>query len=373
MSKYKFFGEFEEFKLFESEANRISSAIDEFRKEVINFDFSETFKQELYRSIREKRVNEFIEDNYNKQIKQILSYLNKKVVPFFFKLHLFKAILQTKEFNAAPFFGFISEVRLDENFVRVSIDKNGELKLYIHPEKINLKAYGEAVKKTREFLNIGKSPPFPASINWSFYYAAARQGLRIIKRVKASKNSNTYKEIDITDDYASRYWHTIRQRVEFFPKDSIPFFKLLQFGNKNVTLTSDRGGFPYPTFEGYDIIGNVVNAVKDEVLRLGKVYKEYIFRLFPTVEIDIDLEEITQEDIRAMFEDLLEKGIIDPKKKRLLNFKKLHLSYITNSIMEFVKRLGYEKTKVEVYRTKQAVFSIRLRMPDGKFLKWRGL
>lgn len=375
MLKFEATTQIEEFEALEKEIKNIELAIVNFKKEILDFNSDALFKRQIASTIKKSEINAFIEDNFNKRITEILEYLNKKLVPFLFKLHLYKAIVKTKEFNIRPYFLFLEEVDLSNDFVKVFINKNNELDIEVNPKKVDLEYYSTAIKKTRAFFRVGKLPPQMASEKWGLYYGAARLGLIVKKVKKVHVPGEGEKEIeeDLTAEFADRYWRTVEERVYFFPNNTIPFFNILQYGNKNLRLSSNRGGYPYPAFSGYNILGNVLKDVKRELVNIKRAYKEYIFRIFPTVEIELDTEGIDQNELRKAFIDLLNKGVIAERKKRLLNFKKMYPATIINSVKEYIQKLGYPNAKVEVFKTKGDTFSIRVRMPDGKFVKWRVL
>jgi hypothetical protein len=333
---------------------------------------SDTAIQLASELVRDDEIKRFINSNVKEVINRLLEHLNKKVLPVLFRFHLYQAIAKTREFNTQFYVDFIQRFRITEDYVKVVFEKR-KLSVVINPEKFDLYDYGTAIIKTRQALNIGKTPKHIATALWYKYYASAREGHRVIRKKKVyDKKTKTYHEVevDVTEQYIQKYYETIKKRISFMSRDTIPFFEILQRGSSNVKLISDRGAKPYPAYDGYDILGKVKESIENEIRQAEIAYKDYLTEKFPKVFVEFD-PSVSEADYKQIFSDLVEKGVISENQLRLLRFKSLSSSYIINGIKRKMIALGYTNVSVEILPTKKSGFTLRVKMPDGKFASWR--
>lgn len=370
------------FSFLDKDINKQDPNFDKFRKSLrglqgrlkqLDNTFYETINESqnvdalLGKAGTRKEFLEFIEKNFSENLKFLEDYINERLVPFYLKAAVFKAVLVTREFNINFFFEFLRSIdyrtgRFIEFALKRKPDNKVDLSYNLDTIGLSTKSYSYAVERTREDFKVKNLNPIVASRYWRSYYQAAREGQKIYKSTKKGLK-------DITQSYAERYWRTIRHRIQFLDKDSIPFFEILQKGSYNVKLSSSRGGIPYPAYAGYDIIGEVVENVNRVISTAREKYTDYLLGKYPEIDIEIP-QKLGKEELERLCLTFLSKGILTKEDEALLLATETKDEVLRQKLRDFLQSLGYKGVKASVIQTRKANFSLVVRMPDGKFGRW---
>lgn len=96
-------------------------------------------------------------------------------------------------------------------------------------------------------------------------YAEAVELARSSLHVKEERDPDTasrYWKTKVYPDRAGRYAETINLRL-LASSSPAPFWSLLNYGSKNVSMSSDIGGSPYPSKGGHRFVEQTENEIKD--------------------------------------------------------------------------------------------------------------
>lgn len=281
-----------------------------------------------------------------------------------------EACLKTVEFNYKPFIDTLLnaiEYHKDE-IIRIIPNENTKdvkIELDFYPLG-DIEEYAEVVSSVREeFLGGVKTDPATASNMWEEkYYGSAREGKRIIKKLKGrAKKGQQPKalEKDVTEEYAKKYRNTILQRMSLLGS-SAPFWYLIEYGNMNMSFLNDRGGTPYPKFEGTYFIENTEFLIKE-------VFKNTLKKNILLVE------EFVKNYLEENYGLELTKGFnVEPglKKKILEELAKESPKIKTKKSGELLKKVTEANKVFEVYITSSGKVGGRARGAGGRFVKLSG-
>lgn len=106
----------------------------------------------------------------------------------------------------------------------------------------NIQDYADAVQSTREELNVGRSNPKKASDIWR-------------NRIYPTRGKS------------GPYGHTISTRLSYMASQA-PYWSLLNDGNKTGSMSSDRGGTPFPSHAGT----HFVQHAEEKIRKIFRIY-----------------------------------------------------------------------------------------------------
>lgn len=186
---------------------------------------------------------------------------------------MMKAMIMTGEFNYPPFINRMQSA-LSYNYSNansglLSIIPNAEtntVEINLNFDCLgHLDEYANAVTKARTARQKDRKSPAPpinlASRMWrEKIYAAGREGGPVSRR-KYNRKSKSYESIDVTSHYKSAYENTIRARLNSISGTKAPFWYLIEHGNFSVSMASDLGGNPYPTFGATNVRSKTLSAL----------------------------------------------------------------------------------------------------------------
>lgn len=184
-----------------------------------------------------------------------VSYINKLAYKYIV-VEVQKALAITKEYNYSLYLQRIRqalEAHKDEIFYITTDPESNSISVNVSFESLgDVSLWASAVnaeRKSRANLRRNKNEPSPelSSKMWAEkIYGSAREGKPVYKR-RWNKKEKVYEQIDVTDQFKTKYRQTIRRRLANISPDKAPFFQLILFGNAPGSMPgSDRGGEPYP-------------------------------------------------------------------------------------------------------------------------------
>lgn len=158
--------------------------------------------------------------------------------------------IESTEFNIAYFKNdLLHAIRDEKTFIirQTNFGKDVDVKINLNETAGTLSDYAEGVKAAREHF-AGVQTPEQASKTWKYrLYKPAREGTRVLTTYgRGHPRQNT---ADRTEYHVALYWRTLNLRKLGSAKLA-PWWGLIEWGNKEVSLKSDRGGTPYPTYGG---------------------------------------------------------------------------------------------------------------------------
>ncbi len=235
-----------------------------------------------------KELDEFSvagnEDSQTEIIKQLKELMKKNALI---------AIAETKEFDLPEFRAGLLKAIDDDNSYRLSATKAGQIVIAVDFDLTagTLADYGHAITETRRDLEIGRSKskgerldPELASTMWmEKYYKPAREGedipqpkekTRTSKR-KVRKDKKQKREYN-RQQYIDKYYATITTRIRNF-SGFAPYWRILNYGNAGLKLSSNWDGTAYPLFEPTRFVENTVAEVQKLVVKntTGQDVKSY--------------------------------------------------------------------------------------------------
>lgn len=189
------------------------------------------------------------------------------------------ALKFTKEFNISIYRRRLEEaIKKRETIIITVVSNTINVRIDLNRTAGGIEDYANAISETRRILNVGKAPPDIASWFWEEkYYRPAREG-RSIKKIGKKRRDRTRQNIQA-------YWNTIRLRASLF-QTLAPFWELLDQGN--ISLSSDRGGTPYPEYGRTDFVRKAKLRIEELFYR---VYSERVSRIQRYIETLDELEE----------------------------------------------------------------------------------
>ena len=304
----------------------------------------------------------------------------------FLRTLLLRAIQLYKDFNIEPYKNFLSKFQFIFNPIRIVIDydrieKSFTYRIELNEEFFNKAEsyYGDAVIATREELGLGalKNDPMRAYFAWKKYYEAAREGRRIYKTVREKGQK---KIVEVTQEYAAKYWRTIKTRIKYLPKKNFfSIYPLLDLGNEVVSLKSDIGAPPYPVCQGLNLtnfIRDYVDKLMERELRrfINEMIDQYVIVDF---YIEDDLKDL-EINLDRLVETLDEKGVISQElhEEILENIRRGDTedaeAALKRGIATSMRNLGLENVRTEFYKTSKG--NVRMSVRDkatGRFKSWR--
>lgn len=166
----------------------------------------------------------------------------------------------SKEFNYFPYIEHLTSAIKNNTEGLVEIiplveKKDVEIKLNLNILG-NINMWADAVQTVRnnlQELGLSKrayvSEPAAASRMWrEKIYRTGREGGKVSRTRK--KKDGKEEKIDVTSQYKDRYKNTVLARLGEIPRGKAPYWYLIEHGNVNITMSPNRGGVAYPTFEG---------------------------------------------------------------------------------------------------------------------------
>lgn len=165
--------------------------------------------------------------------------------------------------------------------------RNNTIEVIIDMDKVagTLDNYANAVRLARKSLGTNtNSDPNSASIYWSDIYKAAH-GERVIHHV-FDKKTQEYKEKDLTEKFLGKYETTIALRASrYLAGKPAPWWRLLENGNAEVSLKSNRGGFPYPVHAPTNFVFRSKLQIQE---LLQSVFQGYLSRELEPFQIRLE-------------------------------------------------------------------------------------
>jgi hypothetical protein len=182
------------------------------------------------------------EDEIPRRIAREMLHSTEEEAIRLLELNSANALEQTEEFNSSMFKADLLAAVRDPDTYRIkptSNNKDVEVDIDLNRTAGSLEDYAKGVKYAREHFK-GTMDAQSASNFWAlFLYGAAREGKRIVtKRGK-----------DRTEYHVALYERTIALRKMGSAKLA-PWWGLVEWGNTDIDLESDRGGEPYPYYGG---------------------------------------------------------------------------------------------------------------------------
>lgn len=281
-----------------------------------------------------------------------------------------KACVQTKEFNYKPFIDTLLEAityHIDEivKIIPKEAEQDVEIELDFSPLG-DIEEYAEAVQSVRDyFLGGVKTSPQVASHMWKEkYYGTAREGKKIVKKLKGKGKDEESREVDITEKYIQAYQETILERMKLLGT-SAPFWYLIEHGNIDIKFLSDSGGIPYPVFAGTHFIENTEFAIWkifDDLLRKNRkraedFVVEYISSIYNLPKLSGGLKNYLEN-----LDSIMRKKILEEIGKQSADIE-LKKSW------ELITKIKSVNKTYEFYKTRGGKLGARARGAGGRFVK----
>lgn len=238
--------------MFNNLIQEIDSSITSLGQSLEALQYLKSLKRDISSTLEkyEANYNNLISNNND----QYIDYLRSEA-QLILDEEIRSAVRVNTEFEHEVFLSRLMEVAYDPRTITILQKRIGRKIRY--DAKINFNAvggsireWGKAVTQTRKKLQMSKYAKNPlgfksvpldaewASYMWKEkYYMPAREGATSKpKRVGRST-------VNVDADRINQYWVTIRTRLSFC-RSKAPFWQILDRGE--VSLSSDRGGTPYP-------------------------------------------------------------------------------------------------------------------------------
>jgi len=350
--------------------DQVSNASDLIIREGV--DFSVLFRA-FSRSVPQEEIANFIAANTS--VLDMLKTSISEKLPLIIKYEILKSMIQTKEFATAPFYNFISgvsEVAFSHMFgLDITPSKRDPLKLNIrlrpHLSVTNILRYKSAVIATKAKLGIGHLEGYRATLAWAKYYDSAF-GLRKIYRKGRKKKGKRRRSVDVTAEYAKKYWNTINTRISFLENSTIPFFDILNQGT-NIEALSTVHGTAYPSYQGTGLIANIRNSA---IELANAIYKDLINKTYSVMELEFENGKLIDEDalVEKITEYIVTGRSLTEQQKLYLEllsipkYQKFLVDYFRENYHIIVKTVHYTKTN-------SGNITFILRDEKGRFMRWR--
>ena len=233
----------------------------------------------------------------------------------------------------------------------------------------DLTEWAQAVRIAKEeMLKPGKShvpDKELASKMWrEKIYGAGREGGKVEHSKKARKSKKNPKpEVeykDVTERYLDAYRNTIIARLSNVRGDQIPWWSLIQYGNSSAT---GGGGTPYPSSDGFDIIGTIQQNLYFIFDRNYWAFRDEVFnQLRKKLADDYNIEGVTTSAASTFIDRIedLDDDIIDYIED---NFLERAAETPTHKTIDFVTKNGkvYER-----YKTSTGKIGLRFSLSQNR-------
>ncbi|MEM4134612.1 MAG: hypothetical protein QXV73_05385 [Candidatus Micrarchaeia archaeon] len=353
--------------------------------EALGDDIEDVFRGLFGVFVTREDIIQFVETNVRDALSKIIKQFKNQFLPDFYEFLFSYSIKRFKEFDIDEYRDLIHSASfIGDDYFYIDVVKNYQKNTYKIEVNVNedalldLTDYSHAIVSARNALGVGDvQDGIGATYSWTKYYQCAREGRRIYakRRKKGAKDGKEYELVDVTQKYIDKYWETIRMRKSFFPPYKIPFFAIMEFGNENISLLSDKGGKPYPSQGGLFLLDRAKDLINQEIESFKEDFFYYLEGIFPAIQVETPSLDVLDQRADDLLNDFIEKGVIRDDSQLVMFYKTLnYISQIDleDEIREYARSLGYEKCRVEIFTTKSGKFSLRIRMPDGRFAEWRG-
>lgn len=238
----------------ETELNRLESLISVFDRE---------YRELRYSLISDTLYTYAFQDAYTRMGERATEVLLSNAI---------KACKRSKEYDLPIFIGGLTTaIRRGESITVTHLGGyNVQIDINLDRTAGTLEQWAMGILAYRQILMERKSgrakfftPEPRASQMWyEKLYAVARLGRTVTRRV-FNRKTKRYEERDVTAYYKQEYFNTIQGRLSESGALA-PWWRLLEYGNMNVRLASDKGGTPGPEVKPTHFVSRTIRQLTNE-------------------------------------------------------------------------------------------------------------